>query len=88
VRERLAEIRGAGERYPDLKTNALYLKLQERIADLEATIADRRVFFNDTVAIYNTQIEQVPQMYLARFLRYKPHPYLAMERSGAGRNRF
>jgi LemA protein len=73
---RLAELRGVGERYPDLKTNALYLKLQERIADLESMIADRRVFFNETVTIYNTQIEQVPQMYFARILRYKPHPLL------------
>lgn len=73
---RLAELRGAGERHPDLKGNALYLKLQERITDLEAMIADRRAFFNDTVNIYNTQIEQVPQMCFAKLLRYKPHPYL------------
>ena len=78
---RLAELRGVGERHPDLKSNTLYLKLQERIADLEAMIADRRVFFNETVTIYNTQIEMVPQMYFAKLLRYKPHPYLKAEKS-------
>jgi LemA protein len=78
ILDRLNDLRGVGEQYPNLKANDLYRKLQERIADLEAMIADRRVFFNDTVAIYNTQIEQVPQLYLARLLRYKPHPYLKL----------
>ena len=76
VFERLQALRGAGERHPDLKANELFQNLQKRIADLESMIADRRVFFNDTVVIYNTQIEQIPQLYFARLLRFGPHPYL------------
>jgi LemA protein len=82
VAERMAALTGVGERHPELKANELFRNLQGRIADLEASIADRRVFFNDTVAIYNIQIEQVPQMYLAWFLRYKPHPYLKLPGNG------
>lgn len=84
VRERMASLTAAGERHPELKANELYQNLQTRVADLETMIADRRVFFNDTVAIYNIQIEQVPQMYFAWLLRYKPHPYLKLS-AGATR---
>ena len=86
MRERMAALFGVGERHPELKANQLYLKLQERIADLESMIADRRVFFNDTVAIYNIQIEQVPQMYFAWLLRYKPHPYLKLPGIAGGKS--
>lgn len=78
IRERMTSLTAAGERHPELKATDLFRNLQARIADLEAMIADRRIFFNDTVAIYNTQIEQVPQRYFARLLRYKPHPYLQL----------
>lgn len=83
VSERMSLLTAVGERHPELKSNELFLNLQTRIADLEASIADRRIFFNDTVAIYNTQIEQVPQMYFAWLLRYKPHPYLKLPGSGS-----
>lgn len=84
VSERMSVLTAVGERHPELKANELFIKLQSRIADLEAAIADRRIFFNDTVAIYNTQIEQVPQMYFAWLLRYKPLPYLKLPDSDAG----
>jgi LemA protein len=82
VRERMASITAIGERYPDLKANELFKTLQTRIADLESSIADRRIFFNDTVNIYNTRIEQVPQMFFAWLMRYKPHPLLKLTSGG------
>lgn len=50
---------------------ALILYSSRRISALESRIADRREFFNDTVNIYNIQIEQIPQVLLARLLGYK-----------------
>lgn len=76
IRERMGQLKAAGERYPDLKSNELYQKTIERISALEASIADRRVFFNETVNIYNIRIEQFPQMMLANLMRYRQHPYL------------
>jgi LemA protein len=74
--ECLRNMTARGENYPDLKANTVYQKIQKRISDLEASIADRRTFFNKTVKIYNTQIEQFPQMLFARFLNFQAHPYL------------
>jgi len=59
------------ESYPDLKANANFTQLQARITALESEIADRREFYNDSVAIFNARIEQVPYVFLARPLGYK-----------------
>src|SRR6202789_3551471 len=40
------------ENYPQLKANGNFLKLQNRISELEERIADRRQFFNDDVNTY------------------------------------
>lgn len=60
------------ERYPDLKANQNFLALQKRISELEERIADRREFFNDDVATYNTRIAQLPEVFLARKMGLRP----------------
>jgi LemA protein len=60
------------ENYPDLKANQNFLKLQNRISELEERIADRREFFNDDVNTYNTRIQQIPDAFLANMMSLKP----------------
>src|ERR1700728_3511686 len=60
------------ENYPQLKANENFLKLQNRISELEERIADRREFFNDDVNTYNTRIGQIPEVFLASFMSLKP----------------
>jgi LemA protein len=60
------------ENYPQLKANENFLKLQSRISELEERIADRREFFNDDVATYNSRIGQIPDVFLASFMGLKP----------------
>ncbi len=60
------------EDYPQLKANENFLKLQNRITELEERIADRREFFNDDVNTYNTRIGQIPEVFMASFMSLKP----------------
>ncbi|HKN35076.1 MAG TPA: LemA family protein [Terriglobales bacterium] len=60
------------ENYPQLRANENFLKLQNRISELEERIADRREFFNDDVNTYNTRIRQIPDVFLAGFMNLKP----------------
>jgi len=60
------------ENYPQLKADENFLRLQNRIAELEERIADRREFFNDDVNTYNTRINQIPEVFLASFMGLKP----------------
>jgi LemA protein len=60
------------ENYPQLKANENFLRLQNRISELEERIADRREFFNDDVNTYNTRIRQIPDVLLAGMMALKP----------------
>jgi len=60
------------ENYPQLKANENFLKLQNRITELEERIADRREFFNDDVNTYNTRIAQIPDVFVASFMALRP----------------
>jgi LemA protein len=60
------------ENYPQLRANDNFLRLQNRISELEERIADRREFFNDDVNTYNTRIKQIPDVFLASLMNLKP----------------
>ena len=60
------------ENYPQLRANENFLRLQNRISELEERIADRREFFNDDVNTYNTRINQIPDVFLASLMNLKP----------------
>lgn len=63
----LGQFFAVAEAYPDLKANVGFLQLQSRISDLENQIADRREYYNDTVTTFNTRIQQIPDMWVARW---------------------
>ena len=63
------------ENYPQLKANESFLRLQNRISELEERIADRREFFNDDVGTYNTRIRQLPDVFLATLMALKPREF-------------
>lgn len=49
------------ERYPDLKANQNFLKLQDELSGSENRISTERRRFNDVVRDYNTYIRKFPQ---------------------------
>ena len=67
------------ERYPDLKSQANVLDLQNEIERLEGMIADRRELYNDQVYRYNTRIGQVPDRFLAPLFGWQPRAFFAVD---------
>jgi LemA protein len=65
------------ERYPDLKSQANVLDLQDEIERLESMIADRRELYNDQVYRYNTRIATFPALPLAVLLGWQPREVFA-----------
>src|SRR5438445_10707985 len=57
------------ENYPDLKANSNFMQLEQRITQLENQIADRREFYNDSVNTFNIRIQQVPDTFVAGFMK-------------------
>src|SRR5438477_12106282 len=67
------------ENYPELKANTNFQLLEKRISELESQIADRREFYNDSVNTFNIRIQQVPDTFVAAFMRMTPRTMLKVD---------
>src|SRR3954465_16013199 len=67
------------ENYPDLKANSNFQTLEQRISSLENQIADRREFYNDSVNTFNIRIQQVPDTFVAAFMRLTPRTMMKVD---------
>ncbi len=66
AREAIQGLLVLAESYPDLKADQHFLMLQEELTSTENRIAFARQFYNDSVRIYNTRIQSLPGLILAR----------------------
>lgn len=63
------------ENYPDLKSNANFLKLQDEVAGTENRVATARNDYNTAVQDYNTTRAQFPTVIGAKLYGFKEEPY-------------
>jgi LemA protein len=63
------------ERYPELKANANFLKLQDELASTENQILTARTRFNEAVKPYNTHIKTFPNSLFAGVFGFKEKAY-------------
>ncbi|MBS9773765.1 MAG: LemA family protein [Tenacibaculum sp.] len=63
------------ERYPDLKANQNFLKLQDELASTENQILTARTRFNEAIKPYNMHIKTFPNSILAGWFNFEPKPY-------------
>lgn len=81
ISETLKTIFAVAENYPQLKANENFLHLQKEMSLIEEQIADRREFFNNSVLLFNTRIQVIPDSLFAGILGYKKREYFKVEES-------
>jgi len=74
VSKEIRSLFALAEKYPDLKADKQFLRLQERITSLENQIADRRESYNWSVTNYNTKCEQFPYVIIASIFEMNRYP--------------
>jgi len=67
------------ERYPELKASSNFLQLQHELVDTENRLQAARGDYNESVRVYNTQIESFPDVLLARVLGFAKLEYFQAE---------
>lgn len=77
----LNNLYAVAENYPELRANEQFQHLQNRISQLEAQIADRREFYNDSVNANNIRIDQFPDTMVARVFNFGPRKLLEFDHS-------
>lgn len=67
------------ESYPDLKSSANMLSLQEELKSTENKVAYSRQYYNDSVTSLNTKIEQFPSSIFAGMGGFKPRELFELD---------
>ncbi len=81
ITETLKTIFAVAENYPQLKANENFLHLQKEMSLIEEQIADRREFFNNSVLLFNTRIQVIPDSLFASIIGYKKKDYFKVDES-------
>jgi hypothetical protein len=70
-------LRAVIERYPELKANQSFSRLQETLVDAEQRIALARDYFNGIATFYNTRLEIIPDRFVAGLARLHPQTLMS-----------
>ena len=69
------------ETYPQLKSDAQFLKAQEVLAEIEEDIAYARQFYNEAVTIYNNKLMLFPNNIIAGMFNFKEEVLFEYEKN-------
>ena len=72
------------EKYPELKSNENFLRLQDELAGTENRIAVERMRYNQKVEAYNKAISVVPGSIIARREGFKEEPFFEAVKEAQG----
>ena len=63
------------EKYPDLKANQNFLKLQDELTSTENTIQTARTRYNEAIKPFNQYVNKAPRSFITGFMGYSEKPY-------------
>jgi LemA protein len=75
----LGRLFAVAEAYPELKASENFLRLQEDLTDTEDKISAARRYYNSTVMHYNTAIQSIPWVLVARPLGFREKEFFSAE---------
>jgi LemA protein len=73
----LGRLFAVAEAYPDLKASESFLRLQGDLTDTEDKISAARRYYNATVMRFNTAVQTVPWLLLARPLGFREREFFS-----------
>jgi LemA protein len=75
----LGRLFAVAEAYPELQASQNFLRLQEDLTDTEDKISAARRYYNSTVMHYNTGIQSIPWVLVARPLGFGEKEFFSAE---------
>ena len=67
------------EKYPDLKANQNFLRLQSELTEIENKISFARQFYNDTVQKYNVLVKRFPSNIIASICKFNEEKFFEVD---------
>ena len=75
----LGRLFAVAEAYPDLKASENFLQLQEDLTDTEDKISAARRYYNSTVMHFNTAIQSIPWLLIARPFGFREKEFFSAQ---------
>lgn len=79
INKKLGKLLLLQESYPDLKANNSFLELMQALTDTEDKLQYARRYYNGSVKIYNTRIQQVPDNLISGLFRFKEAEFFELK---------
>jgi LemA protein len=73
----LGRLFAVAEAYPELRASENFLRLQEDLTDTEDKISAARRYYNATVMRFNTAIQSIPWVFVARPLGFRVRDFFS-----------
>lgn len=77
--EGLKGLLAVAERYPDLKANQNFLKLQKDLVEVEDNLQYARRYYNGCVRNYNVRVQSFPSLIVARLFNFREAEFFEIE---------
>jgi len=78
----LRQLFALSEAYPDLKADTQFLSLQDSLNQLEEAIQNSRRYYNAVVRDYNTRIQSIPDVFVARLAGFTGRDFFELSDEG------
>jgi LemA protein len=75
----LGRLFAVAEAYPELKASQNFLRLQDELTDTEDKISAARRYYNSTVMHFNTAVQSIPWVLVARPLGFREKEFFSAE---------
>ncbi|PXF63003.1 LemA family protein [Kangiella spongicola] len=71
INQKLDKLLLLQESYPELKANQSFLELMQELAETEDKLQYARRYYNGSVKLYNTKIQQLPDSLVAKIFKFQ-----------------
>ena len=79
ITQALRQLLAVAEAYPELQASRNFLQLQEDLTDTEDKISAARRYYNATVMRFNTGVQTIPWLLVARPLGFRAREFFSAE---------
>ena len=79
INQKLNKLIVLQESYPELKTNQSFLELMHALTETEDKLQYARRYYNGSVKIYNTKIQQVPDNLISTLFKFEEAEFFNLE---------
>ena len=76
---RIVQVLAVAEQYPELKSSAHFMRLQEELSTTENKLASARQYYNAAVRDYNTMLGTFPLGVLASIFQFRKAEFFTVD---------